>query len=327
MKRISVLTTVLALLAIVLIGCGADGEEETAETDGTTRPTELTATNTQNLQEAVGPDGSWIILFEDDLTVGEPITVAGEVYEDEDADAPRRKLALYAQDADRNVTARYTLTAPRLIVDHANTRVQAGVIAGNVFVQADGFELVSGATINGNLYFESQAQRDSANIDDSSTVMGEISVGGVDAVSRATETTVTAAGELQDALGPNGPWIILFEEDLEVDDEVTIFGAVYEDDGAEAPRRKLALYAQDADRNVTARYTLTVPRLIVHHKNTRVQAGTIAGDVYVEEEGFELTSGGTIDGDLTFASEELRDSATIDDSSTVTGEIGIGTAE
>ena len=177
MKRISVLTTVLALLAIVLIGCGADGEEETAETDGTTRPTELTATNTQNLQEAVGPDGSWIILFEDDLTVGEPITVAGEVYEDEDADAPRRKLALYAQDADRNVTARYTLTVPRLIVDHANTRVQAGTIAGDVYVEEEGFELTSGGTIDGDLTFASEELRDSATIDDSSTVTGEIGIG------------------------------------------------------------------------------------------------------------------------------------------------------
>jgi hypothetical protein len=65
--------------------------------------------------------------------------------------------------------------------------------------------------------------------------------------------------------------------------------------------------------------------LIVHHLNTRVQAGTIAGDVYVESEGFELTSGGTIDGNLYFASEELQQSAAISDDSTVTGETGIET--
>jgi hypothetical protein len=103
-----------------------------------------------------------------------------------------------------------------------------------------------------------------------------------------------------------------------------VFGAVYEEEGAEAPRRKLALYAQDADRNVTARYTLTVPSLVVHHMNTRIQAGTVAGDVYVSAEGFELRSGATIDGNLYFATEELRDSADISDDSTVTGEIKIG---
>jgi hypothetical protein len=328
MNRISVLAILLASVGLILAGCGGDAEEEeAAAADAATRPTQMTATNASNLQEAVGPDGAWIIIFEDDLASSQEVVISGEVYEEEGAEEPRRKLALYTQDADRNVTARYTLTVPRLVVDHMNTRIQAGEVAGNVFVQAEGFELTSGATINGNLYFETQALRDSATIDDSATVLGEIRIGGVDAVTRPTEATVTQPGNLRQALGPEGPWIILFEGDLQVGDDVMVFGAVYEEDGAEAPRRKLALYAQDADRNVTARYTLTVPRMIVHHMNTRIQAGTIAGDVYVEEEGFELTSGGTIDGALYFASEELRDSATIDDSSTVTGGISIGTAD
>lgn len=328
MKRTMLAIVLIGALALILAGCGG-GEEAPAEeeqaADAATRPTQLTATDYASLQEAVGPDGSWIIIFNDDLTVSEEVVISGEVYEEEGAEAPRRKLALYSQDADRNVTARYTLTAPRVIVEHVNTRVQAGEIAGNVFVRAEGFELTSGGTINGNLYFESEALRDSATIDDSATVLGEIRVGSVDAVSRATQTTVTEAGNLQDAVGANGPWIIIFEGDLEVDEDIMVFGAVYEEEGAEAPRRKFALYAQDESRNVTARYTLTVPRLVVHHLNTRIQAGTIAGDVYVEEEGFELTSGGTIDGNLYFASEELQQSATIDDDATVTGEIGIET--
>ena len=47
---------------------------------------------------------------------------------------------------------------------------------------------------------------------------------------------------------------------------------------------------------MTARYTLTAPRLIVRHRNTRIQGGTFKGDVYVEAQGFELvdaTSTGT----------------------------------
>ncbi|MFW5685412.1 MAG: hypothetical protein ACOC0O_02055 [Spirochaetota bacterium] len=108
---------------------------------------------------------------------------------------------------------------------------------------------------------------------------------------------------------------------------MTVSGEVYEEEGAEAPRRKFALYAQDSDRNVTARYTLTVPRLIVRHMNTRIQAGEVAGNVFVQAEGFELTSGATIDGTLTFESQALRDSATIDESATVTGEILVDAAE
>ncbi len=328
------LTTMAVIVAVSLIGCGG-GDEETAdaaesassETDGMSRPTQMSAMD-GDLQEALGPDGAWIVIWTGDTTVSEAITVSGEVYESEDAEAPRRKFALYAQDSDRNVTERYTLTVPRLVVEHENTRIQAGEVAGEVFVNANGFELTSGATINGNLYFADEAVQESASISDDSTVMGEIRLGSpADAMSRPTEMTATNASNLQEAVGADGSWIVLFEDDVTVDQDITVFGAVYEEEGADAPRRKFALYTQDSDRNVTARFTLTVPRLIVHHLNTRIQAGTIAGDVYVEEEGFELTSGATVDGDLYFATEALQESATISDDSEVTGSIEIGTVD
>lgn len=336
MKRLSIMLIILSVFALLFVGCGGGEEAEETETaepaetqtetaDATTRPTEMTG-SAENIQEALGPDGSWIVIFTSDVTVGESVSVSGEVYEEEGAEAPRRKLALYEQDADRNVTARYTLTVPRLEVEHVNTRIQAGEVAGDVYVNAEGFELTSGATINGNLYFASEALQESAEIDDESTVMGDIRIGTLaDASSNPTEMTATNASSLQESLGPDGSWIVLFEGDVSVDQEVMIYGAVYEEEGAEAPRRKLALYTQDADRNVTARFTLSVPQLVVHHLNTRIQAGTVAGDVYVEEDGFELTSGATIDGNLYFASEALQESASISDDSTVTGEIAIGT--
>jgi predicted small lipoprotein YifL/cytoskeletal protein CcmA (bactofilin family) len=334
-KRI--ISTMIVLIAVfALAACGGRGEEESADAgqgassttaDATSRPTEMTA-DTGNIQDALGPDGSWIVIFTDDVTVGEELTVAGEVYEEEGADAPRRKIALYEQDADRNVTARHTLTTPRLIIDHENTLIQAGEVAGDVFVNAEGFALTAGGTINGNLYFASEELRDGADISDDSTVMGETRIGEpADAVSRPTELTATDDASLEESLGVDGPWIILFEGDVSTDSDVVIAGAVYEEEGAEAPRRKLALYAQDADRNVTDRYTLSAPRVIVHHLNTLVQAGTIAGDVYVEEEGFQLSSGATIDGDLYFADEALQESASISEDSTVTGEVGIATVD
>ncbi|NBC30362.1 MAG: hypothetical protein GVY29_10275 [Spirochaetes bacterium] len=335
MKRIAILMLLVAALGFVFVAC--QGEEETAQAeseaegsaestsaDATTRPTQMTATTGAEVQEAVGPDGSWIIIFEGDVTASEEIVISGEVYEEEGAEEPRRKLALYTQDSDRNVTARYTLTAPSVIVRHMNTRVQAGTISGDVFVEAEGFELTSGGTVNGNLYFAGEDLRESADIE-GGNVTGEVRIGSVaDAVTNPTEMTATDASSLQESLGPDGSWIVLFEGDVTVDQEIAISGAVYEEEGAEAPRRKLALYTQDSDRNVTARYTLTVPRLIVRHMNTRVQAGTIAGDVYVEAMGFELTSDATIDGDLYFASQELQESASLEGGS-VTGSTQIGT--
>ena len=315
---------VLTLLCVGFIAF-AGGEQEGA--DAMTRPTELTATDAESLQQAVGPNGSWIILFNDDLTVNQEITISGEVYEEEGAEEPRRKLALYAQDSDRNVTDRYTLTVPRLVVDHANTRIQSGRISGNVYVSADGFELTRGGIINGNIYFASQAARDSATIDDTSMVVGSIEIAqSADAVTRPTQQTATNASSLQEALGPNGAWIILFEGDVTANEEVVVAGAVWEDADADAPRRKLALYTQDSDRNVTARYTLTVPQLTVYHMNTRIQAGNVSGDVYVRANGFELTSDGTIDGNLYFESEEYQNSADID-GGTVTGSVSVGSPD
>jgi hypothetical protein len=142
-----------------------------------------------------------------------------------------------------------------------------------------------------------------------------------DAVTRPTQAWVTSESELQQAAGPEGPWIILFEDDLEVSSDVA--GEVYEEEGADAPRRKFALYSQDENRNVTDRYTLTVPNLIVRHENVRIQGGTIDGDVYVEAEGFELR-GATIDGNLYFENESLQESFEMDDGATVTGETAIG---
>jgi hypothetical protein len=177
MKNIGILLFLAAVLAFVFIGCGGDEADDTEGADAASRPTETVVTDTDNLQEALGPDGPWIILFEDNVTASEEITISGEVYEEEGAEAPRRKLALYTQDEDRNVTARFTLTVPRLIVEHENTRIQAGEVAGNVYVDAEGFELTSGATIDGDLYFASEEFRDSADISDDSTVTGEIKIG------------------------------------------------------------------------------------------------------------------------------------------------------
>jgi hypothetical protein len=340
MKRSSIVLLIVSIFAFVIASCGgADnggesasgsggGSEETAtmeSADATSRPTQMTATDTSSLQEAVSPEGPWIILFDGDLTVNEEVVVSGEVYEEEGAEEPRRKFALYTQDSDRNVTDRYTLTVPRFIVRHMNTRIQSGRIAGNVYVESEGFELVNGGTINGNLYFASEELRESATIDESSNVVGSVSIGEVaDAGSRPTQMTATNASNLQEALGPNGPWIIIFEGDLSVDQEIDIAGAVWEASDADAPRRKLALYTQDSDREVTDRYTLSVPQLNVHHMNTRIQSGTIAGDVLVNAHGFEMVNGATVDGNVTFASEEYQESANIDDSSSVTGEIQVG---
>lgn len=165
---------VFLLITGLAVSAFAGGQGEDA--DAVTRPTEAWVTSQSELEQAVGPDGPWIILFEDDLEVSSDVVISGEVYEEEGADAPRRKLALYSQDENRNVTDRYTLSAPNVIVRHENVRVQGGTIDGDVYVEADGFEL-RGATIDGNLYFENESLRESFEMDGESTVTGETAIG------------------------------------------------------------------------------------------------------------------------------------------------------
>jgi hypothetical protein len=128
-----------------------------------------------------------------------------------------------------------------------------------------------------------------------------------------TASIVNQADAFTKAVSADGTWIIAVLNDLTIDQDVVVAGEFH--DGGEATGdiyRKIALYAQDADRNITAQYTLTVPKLTVQSENLRVQGGTIKGDVYVEAKGFNLHETATIDGNLYFASEELKTSAAID---------------
>ncbi|MFQ7057368.1 MAG: lipofamily protein, partial [Turicibacter sanguinis] len=71
-----------------------------------------------------------------------------------------RLLALYNQDENRNKTASYTLTAPKMTFKEDGSRIKGGTVAGDIYVDCNNFELVD-ATVNGNIYFKDQAAKDS----------------------------------------------------------------------------------------------------------------------------------------------------------------------
>lgn len=169
MKKL--LITIILLLAALSFSF-AGGDQEVAAVSA---PTQAIVTNTEEVLQAAGAEGPWIIITEQDVTVDKDIVVEGEVYEDADADAPRRKFALYAQDEDHNITNRYTLTAPKLIIRHENVRIQGGTFKGDVYVEAEGFHLRD-ATIDGDIYFDSDDLKSSFEMDDASKVTGEMIV-------------------------------------------------------------------------------------------------------------------------------------------------------
>ncbi len=126
--------------------------------------------------------------------------------------------------------------------------------------------------------------------------------------------------ELVKSLSDTGNWITAITTDVTVNEEIVVSGIFYDkDDHANDVYRKLALYSQDSDRNVTGTFTLTTPKMTVESENFRIQEGTLKGDVYVKANGFELKNA-TIDGSVTFESDEFKESAKLDEG-TITGEV------
>ncbi|GGM22124.1 hypothetical protein GCM10011351_04990 [Paraliobacillus quinghaiensis] len=164
-------TLAVILLSIgLLAACSGDDEEANGE-DVVTGATEILAEDEESLLNGISDDGAWIIIFEDDLATEEELVLTGGF---KHRDEPARKLALYTQDEDRNITASFTLTAPQITIKNENTRIQGGTFAGDVYVEANGFSIPK-ATIDGNLYFASEEYQESADLSEGD-VTGDIEV-------------------------------------------------------------------------------------------------------------------------------------------------------
>jgi hypothetical protein len=124
------------------------------------------------------------------------------------------------------------------------------------------------------------------------------------------------------AISENGTWIICTLNDIETDKELVVEGEFHDKGKAENDLyRKIALYTQDENRNVTNRFKLTAPKMTVRSPNTKIANGTFVGDIYVESNGFTLENT-KVEGNVFFASQEYKDSFESDDSE-VTGKTEI----
>lgn len=126
-------------------------------------------------KQAIGTNGTWIICLLSDLTINEPITLEGEYKngkkDEAGKDVIQRKIALYTQDDNRKVTARFTLTAPSLTITSPNARIQSGTFKGDLYVNVKDFELVD-TTVEGNVYFGNDEFKNSFKMDTTSKVTG-----------------------------------------------------------------------------------------------------------------------------------------------------------
>jgi hypothetical protein len=126
-------------------------------------------------EKAISSTGTWIIATVKDLTFTKDLVLDGEFKngkkDDAGKDIIQRKIALYTQDEKRNVTNRFTLTAPRMTINSPKASIQHGTFKGDLYVTTRDFSLVD-ATVTGNIYFVSQEAKSGFKMDDKSKVSG-----------------------------------------------------------------------------------------------------------------------------------------------------------
>lgn len=178
------LALLLILTAFLAAGCGGQKKEavtqEQPQPQQTVQPQQPDAVTTASIVNdetaflnAAGANGTWIIAVLRDMTINQDVVLEGNF--NNSSGVPERKIALYAQDANRTVTQRYTLTAPRLIVRSNDARIQGGTFVGDVYVEANNF-LVIDATVQGNVYFANDGNKSTFKIGEGGKVTGETAV-------------------------------------------------------------------------------------------------------------------------------------------------------
>lgn len=164
-KNVFMIIAVLAIL-FVLSSCNK-------ESDTTDAITTASIVNTpEDFRRAISSDGTWIVAILQDMDFDKEIIIDGDFTRNDEL---YRKLAFYTQDENRKVTARYTLSAPKMVVRSPNTRIQSGIFKGDVYVEATGFHLVD-AVVEGNIIFSSQEYLDSFSTDETSRVTGSVAL-------------------------------------------------------------------------------------------------------------------------------------------------------
>ncbi|MHB8061651.1 MAG: hypothetical protein ACYDG2_03280 [Ruminiclostridium sp.] len=127
-------------------------------------------------EKAISSSGTWIIAITKDLTIDKDIILDGEYNNGKKDTAGKnivqRKVALYTQDADRKITARYTLTAPKFTINSPEASIEHGTFKGDLYVSVKNFKLID-ATVDGNVYFTTDEAKSTFNADATSKITGK----------------------------------------------------------------------------------------------------------------------------------------------------------
>lgn len=278
--------------------------------------------NADAFQKAIAPKskgGKWIIAITKDVTTDKALVLDGQFVNTKTPPVIQRKIALYSQDDKRNVTARFTLTAPKLTILSPNASIQHGTFKGDLYVSASNFQLVD-AKVDGNVYFTNKSAQDTFNADDKSSITGKPELklnSDVDVVTSAS--IVNNNDAFEKAISKDGKWIIAVLNNLTFNKEIVLDGTFNNTKTPPAQQRKIALYAHDDNKVTDGRFMLTAPKLTVNSPSASIQHGVFKGDVYVSAPNFQLVDA-IVDGNIYFTSSEYKSTFKMDADSAITGQ-------
>jgi predicted small lipoprotein YifL len=187
MKKTLILLLIVSLVSS-FAGCG--GKSNTGNNGTSTTPPATTTSpgatdvkttasivdNEAAFKNAISSKGTWIIATLKDLTFTEDLVLDGNFVngkkDEAGKDIVQRKIALYTQDENRNVTGRFTLTAPKLTIKSPMASIQHGIFKGDLYVDQDNFQLVD-QKVDGNVYFTTDSAKSTFKMDATSSITGK----------------------------------------------------------------------------------------------------------------------------------------------------------
>lgn len=172
MKKIYILLNLSVLLLSLLSACSP--REEMSQNKNAKQSSEVFTGATSGtdsyttLSQGLSKHGTWIAAVTNNITASEKtLKVEGNFTNNTDEEA--RKLALYTQNSEKEVTQRYKLTIKQLEINSPNFYISNGTVKGNVLVNSKGFHGQTGkgingeATIDGDLIFKEKELLDAYN--------------------------------------------------------------------------------------------------------------------------------------------------------------------
>ncbi|MBU3181012.1 hypothetical protein [Clostridium psychrophilum] len=215
------------------------------------------------------------------------------------------------------------MTAPKLTIKSSNTSIEHGIIKGDIYVSSNNFKLID-TTVMGNVYFTTNEAKSTFKMDAKSKVTGkqELMPEKISANVGNTVSIVSTPAAFEKAISSKGTWIITITKNLNINKKLVVDGEYKngkkDANGKDIIQRKIDLFSQDADKKITNKFTLTVPKLTIISPEACIEHGTLKGDLYVSAKNFKLIDA-KVDGNVYFTSDEAKSTFKMDSKSIVTG--------